>query len=178
MSSWNACPGGPIETSQAVGAAGGAGASPDSAQAGQSRLCALLRPCTNPGASSQCSYHRSPPYLAPGSMRPAMHSVRQVSRTLHIVLIRGHHGRVASSPSCTETDAISCPECGSLILQLRGRRTAVQAHAWVALGKLCLTDEATAKKCLPLFVQELGRDSHPAVSYIYPTHACQLSFLL
>ncbi|EIE24970.1 hypothetical protein COCSUDRAFT_83663 [Coccomyxa subellipsoidea C-169] len=41
--------------------------------------------------------------------------------------------------------------------------TAVQAHAWVALGKLCLTEEATAKKCLPLFVQELGRASNPAV---------------
>lgn len=54
----------------------------------------------------------------------------------------------------------------------------MQAHAWVALGKLCLTDEATAKKCLPLFVQELGRAFNPAVSYTYPTHARQLSFLL
>ncbi len=38
-----------------------------------------------------------------------------------------------------------------------------QAHAWVALGKLCLTDEALAKKCVPLFVQELGRAANPAV---------------
>lgn len=41
---------------------------------------------------------------------------------------------------------------------------AVQAHAWVALGKVCLTDEAIAKKCLPLFIQELGRATNPAVS--------------
>ena len=33
----------------------------------------------------------------------------------------------------------------------------------MALGKLCLTDEATAKKCVPLFVQELGRAKNPAV---------------
>ncbi|GAB4813688.1 hypothetical protein N2152v2_000734 [Parachlorella kessleri] len=39
----------------------------------------------------------------------------------------------------------------------------VQAHSWVALGKLCLTDEALAKKCVPLFVQELGRAQQPAV---------------
>lgn len=38
-----------------------------------------------------------------------------------------------------------------------------QAHAWVALGKLCLTDEAAAKKCVPLFVQELARARDPAV---------------
>lgn len=30
---------------------------------------------------------------------------------------------------------------------------AVQAHAWIALGKVCLGDEALAKKCVPLFVQ-------------------------
>ena len=39
----------------------------------------------------------------------------------------------------------------------------VQAHAWVALGKFCLVNEATAKKCVPLFVQELGRATNPAV---------------
>ncbi len=49
--------------------------------------------------------------------------------------------------------------------------TAVQAHAWVALGKLCLTEEATAKKCLPLFVQELGRASNPAVRLPSSNHA-------
>ena len=38
-----------------------------------------------------------------------------------------------------------------------------QAHAWVALGKLCLVDEALAKKCVPMFVLELGRASAPAV---------------
>jgi condensin-2 complex subunit D3 len=29
----------------------------------------------------------------------------------------------------------------------------VQAHAWIALGKVCLMDENLAKKCVPLFVQ-------------------------
>lgn len=28
---------------------------------------------------------------------------------------------------------------------------------------MCLADEATAKKCVPLFVQELGRATNPAV---------------
>eukprot|EP00775_Hariotina_reticulata_P011091 gene11092-11246_t len=41
--------------------------------------------------------------------------------------------------------------------------TCVQAHAWIALGKLCLVDEALAKKCVPLFVQELGRSPSPMV---------------
>ncbi|KAF6260358.1 non-SMC mitotic condensation complex subunit 1-domain-containing protein [Scenedesmus sp. NREL 46B-D3] len=39
----------------------------------------------------------------------------------------------------------------------------VQAHAWIALGKVCLVDESLAKKCVPLFVQELGRSSSPVV---------------
>ena len=29
----------------------------------------------------------------------------------------------------------------------------LQAHAWIALGKVCLVDEGLAKKCVPLFVQ-------------------------
>lgn len=29
----------------------------------------------------------------------------------------------------------------------------VQAHAWISLGKVCMVDEALAKKCVPLFVQ-------------------------
>ena len=39
----------------------------------------------------------------------------------------------------------------------------MQAHAWVALGKLCLTDETLAKKCVPLFVQQLRAAKAPAV---------------
>lgn len=39
----------------------------------------------------------------------------------------------------------------------------IQAHAWVALGKLCLTDEALAKKCVPLLVQQLKAAKAPAV---------------
>jgi hypothetical protein len=30
---------------------------------------------------------------------------------------------------------------------------AVRAHAWITLGKLCLVDEALAKRCLPFFIQ-------------------------
>ncbi|KAK9845075.1 hypothetical protein WJX74_010283 [Apatococcus lobatus] len=41
--------------------------------------------------------------------------------------------------------------------------SSVQAHAWTALGKVCLSDEALAKKCLPLFVQQLHRATCPAV---------------
>ncbi|KAF8073170.1 Ncapd3 [Scenedesmus sp. PABB004] len=40
---------------------------------------------------------------------------------------------------------------------------AVQAHAWTALGKVCLVDEGLAKKVVPLFVQELGRSPLPVV---------------
>ena len=39
----------------------------------------------------------------------------------------------------------------------------LQAHAWTALGKVCLSDEGLAKKCLPLFVQQLHRAACPAV---------------
>ena len=57
---------------------------------------------------------------------------------------------------------------------------ASQAHAWVALGKFCLVDEATAKKSVPLFVQELGRATNPAVrtplSHCSPSEA-QISSL-
>ncbi|GAQ85855.1 condensin complex subunit 1 [Klebsormidium nitens] len=39
----------------------------------------------------------------------------------------------------------------------------VAAHAWVALGKLCLADERLAKRCMPLLVQELEGAASPAV---------------
>ena len=38
-----------------------------------------------------------------------------------------------------------------------------QAHAWVALGKLCLASEELAKRCVPLLVQELRAAAAPAV---------------
>ncbi|GAX77789.1 hypothetical protein CEUSTIGMA_g5232.t1 [Chlamydomonas eustigma] len=38
-----------------------------------------------------------------------------------------------------------------------GCDAALQGHAWVCLGKLCLADETLAKRCLPLFVQELSK---------------------
>lgn len=39
----------------------------------------------------------------------------------------------------------------------------VQALAWATLGKLCLVNAALAKRCAPLFVQELARSPLPAV---------------
>lgn len=46
---------------------------------------------------------------------------------------------------------------GSIVLPSSARSqpvpSPVQAHAWVALGKLCLVEEGLAKKCVPLFVQ-------------------------
>ena len=39
----------------------------------------------------------------------------------------------------------------------------VRAHAFVALGKLCLEDEKLAKRCILLFVRELQRRAAPAV---------------
>lgn len=40
---------------------------------------------------------------------------------------------------------------------------ALQAHAWTALGKLCLIDEQLAKKCMPIFIQELDKASTAVV---------------
>jgi len=56
----------------------------------------------------------------------------------------------ASAPSASIATAASVP-------------ATVQALAWVTLGKLCLVNESLAKKCVPLFVQELGRAASPAV---------------
>lgn len=39
----------------------------------------------------------------------------------------------------------------------------INAHAWIALGKLCIVDEKLAKRCQPLFVQELRQSDRPAV---------------
>lgn len=40
----------------------------------------------------------------------------------------------------------------------------LQAHAWMALGKVCLVDELLAKKCILAFVHELQAARAPAVS--------------
>lgn len=56
----------------------------------------------------------------------------------------------ASAPPASTDSAASVP-------------ATVQALAWVTLGKLCLVNESLAKKCVPLFVQELGRAASPAV---------------
>lgn len=39
----------------------------------------------------------------------------------------------------------------------------VQAHAWTALGKLCLADEKLAKACVPHFARQLREAALPAV---------------
>lgn len=39
----------------------------------------------------------------------------------------------------------------------------LQAHAWTALGKLCLVDEKLAKACVPHFAQQLREAALPAV---------------
>lgn len=39
----------------------------------------------------------------------------------------------------------------------------VQALAWTTLGKLCLVNAALAKRCAPVFVQELARTPLPAI---------------
>ena len=60
-------------------------------------------------------------------------------------------------------DAASGRGCSGAVRHCVTPWGVLQAHAWVALGKFCLVDEATAKKCMPLFVQELGRATNPAV---------------
>lgn len=39
----------------------------------------------------------------------------------------------------------------------------LQAHAWTALGKLCLVDEKLAKACVPHFARQLREAALPAV---------------
>ncbi len=39
----------------------------------------------------------------------------------------------------------------------------IQAHAWTALGKLCLVDERLAKACVPHFARQLRAAPEPAV---------------
>eukprot|EP00798_Chlamydomonas_sp_ICE-L_P019509 gene19509-26180_t len=62
------------------------------------------------------------------------------------------------------------PEEGSQMLALvkaeggeDGGGSCAAVHAWICLGKMCLVDEALAKKCVPLFVQELSRSSSHSV---------------
>ncbi|MEW5301609.1 MAG: hypothetical protein WDW36_004459 [Sanguina aurantia] len=50
-----------------------------------------------------------------------------------------------------------------------------QGLAWAALGKLCMVDEALAKKCLPLMVQELSRSRQPAVRLALLVTLCDLA---
>ncbi|GIL49185.1 hypothetical protein Vafri_5652 [Volvox africanus] len=45
----------------------------------------------------------------------------------------------------------------------RVAQTTVSAHAWTCLGKMCMVDEALAKKCVPLLVQEMSGSLSPVV---------------
>ena len=40
----------------------------------------------------------------------------------------------------------------------------LQGHAWISLGKVCLVDEALAKKLVPLFIQARGARAPRALS--------------
>ncbi|GLC77673.1 hypothetical protein PLESTF_001971200 [Pleodorina starrii] len=42
-------------------------------------------------------------------------------------------------------------------------QTAVSAHAWTCLGKMCMVEESLAKKCVPLLVQEMSGSPSPVV---------------
>ncbi|KFM27274.1 Condensin-2 complex subunit D3 [Auxenochlorella protothecoides] len=52
---------------------------------------------------------------------------------------------------------------GARLLTLVQTLASDKAHAWTALGKMCLMDEALAKLCVPLFVQQLRSAAAPAV---------------
>lgn len=47
---------------------------------------------------------------------------------------------------------------------------AVQGHAWIALGKVCLVDDALAKKCVPLFVQVSARQLYVMTRLVLLVH--------
>ena len=73
---------------------------------------------------------------------------------------------LASSSSDITTSFSSCTTntasngCGSVPIHIPH---AVQALAWISLSKLCLINESLAKKCVPLFVQELHSPRSNAV---------------
>ncbi len=71
----------------------------------------------------------------------------------------------AAAPAGSLQFPSACCCCADLTWQDRrhARRPWAQAHAWVALGKLCLASEALAKRCVPLLVQELRAAAAPAV---------------
>ncbi|KAK9803508.1 hypothetical protein WJX73_000161 [Symbiochloris irregularis] len=66
------------------------------------------------------------------------------------VLVQALASPTLATPGCSQGPGVSTPPH-------------IQAHAWTALGKLCLRSEPLAKKCLPLFVQQLHASTLPAV---------------
>ncbi|GFR51612.1 hypothetical protein Agub_g14038 [Astrephomene gubernaculifera] len=54
---------------------------------------------------------------------------------------------------------------GTAVAQARAPQafSAVSAHAWTCLGKLCIADESLAKKCVPLLVQEMSGSPSPVI---------------
>ncbi|KAG2488406.1 hypothetical protein HYH03_013090 [Edaphochlamys debaryana] len=60
------------------------------------------------------------------------------------------------------TAAAARPAAGSS-RESQASASAVAAHAWTCLGKLCMVDEGLAKKCVPLLVQEMSGSPSPVV---------------
>lgn len=54
----------------------------------------------------------------------------------------------------------------------------MQAHAWMALGKVCLVNEQLAKRCILDFVRELHAARATAVSHPSPTQQTHSWFTL
>jgi hypothetical protein len=99
---------------------------------------ALLRACPVPGGLSVLLQALTAEHLLPAS--GAAGAQQDVAM--------GEEG--SSQEAAAEAAAGGAEEGGS------GKRAVpmvLQAHTWVAFGKLCLVDEALAKKCVPLFVQ-------------------------
>eukprot|EP00271_Cylindrocystis_brebissonii_P002005 TRINITY_DN1235_c0_g2_i1.p1 TRINITY_DN1235_c0_g2~~TRINITY_DN1235_c0_g2_i1.p1 ORF type:complete len:992 (-),score=205.31 TRINITY_DN1235_c0_g2_i1:809-3391(-) len=73
--------------------------------------------------------------------------------------------RLASRPASTWGGPSGADRngIGEGIATRREIPASVRAHAWLALGKLCLVDHELAKRCLPLFVQELENADVAAV---------------
>jgi condensin-2 complex subunit D3 len=72
------------------------------------------------------------------------------------------HAAAAASSQAADGDASGAADGVAVAAQGGGGGrlvpACVQAHAWIALGKVCLVDEGLAKKCVPLFVQVSHRN--------------------
>jgi condensin-2 complex subunit D3 len=110
-----------------------------------SRLVTLVQALTSAtlaaGLSAASAIERQTPMPTPRDAR---------SEEDEGAIVEGKIAATSAPPAASIATAASVP-------------ATVQALAWVTLGKLCLVNESLAKKCVPLFVQELGRAASPAV---------------